>query len=239
MTSNLTGKNVVVIGGSSGIGKEVARLARELGASVVIGSRSPEKLAAARGELGDDVRTGVVDILDEESMRSFFGAIGALDHLVVSVGDMANGAIADLSLDAIHQCLNTKIVGPFLAVRHAVATLAPSGSIVLFSGGGGFKPAPGLTMTAAGNGAVPAMARAMALELAPIRVNTIVPGLIDTPLWSDLPDEFREQLFADTGKSLPSGRVGKAEDVAEMVVQMLVNTYVTGSVMHVDGGFLL
>lgn len=238
MPAEVDGSSVVVLGGTSGIGREVARQVHALGAKVSIGSRSQIKLDTARADLGD-VRAGTVDITDEDSVRSYFEEIDSVDHLVVSVGDMANGAVADVQLDAVERCLRGKIVGPLLAVRHAATKLSRSGSVVLFSGGAGFKPAPGLAATAAANAAVPALAKALALELAPVRVNTIVPGMIDTPLWSDLPENAKQDLFERTAQSLPTGRVGRAEDIAEMALALMTNAYTTGSTAFVDGGFLL
>ncbi|WP_335970527.1 MULTISPECIES: SDR family oxidoreductase [Streptomycetaceae] len=238
-SNSLSGTRVVVIGGSSGIGKAVARQAAEAGAEVTIASRSQDKLEQAAKEIGGQVRTAVVDVTDEESLRAFFAGVDALDHLVVCPGDMATGSVYEVTAEDIRRCLDTKIVGQLLSVRHAGPKLAATGSIVLISGGAGFKAYPGLTVTAAANAGIGAMGQSMALELAPIRVNVVVAGLIDTPLWSGLPDEAREGLFKSTAEATPVGRVGQPDDVASAVLQALENTFVNGSLIHVNGGGLL
>lgn len=237
--STLKGAHVVVVGGSTGIGREVVRQAVDAGARVTVGSRSADKLAAVAADHGSAVATGTVDVTDEARVESFFSAVGEIDHLVVCPGAMANGAIADVPLDQVHACLNSKLIGPLLTVRHAGRKLAKNGSVTLFSGGAGFKPAPGLAVTAAANAGVAALGKSMALEYAPVRVNVVVPGLIDTPLWADLPDDVRDGLFSQTASSLPTGRIGQPADIAAAVLHLTGNTYMTGSVMFVDGGFLL
>jgi NAD(P)-dependent dehydrogenase (short-subunit alcohol dehydrogenase family) len=238
-SNSLSGARVVVIGGSSGIGKAVARQAVEAGAQVTIASRSQDKLDQAAKEIGGQVRTGVVDVTDEESLRAFFAGVEGLDHLVVCPGDMAMGSVYEVSAEDVRRCLDTKIVGQLLSVRHAGPKLAADGSIVLISGGAGFKAYAGLSVTAAANAGIGAMGQSMALELAPIRVNVVVGGLIDTPLWSGLPDEAREGLFKSTAAATPVGRIGQPDDVASSVLQAMENTFVNGSLIHVNGGGLL
>ncbi|WP_165956028.1 SDR family oxidoreductase [Streptomyces hainanensis] len=234
-SSSLAGARVVVIGGSSGIGKAVAAQAAAAGAQVRIGSRSEEKLAQAAKEI-EGVATGVVDVRDEDSLRAFFAEVDGLDHLVVCPGDMAVGSVYDVSLDHVRAALDTKIVGQLLSVRHAGRKLAPTGSVTLIAGAAGFKAYPDMSATAAANAGIAGMGRSLAVELAPIRVNVVVGGLIDTPLWSFLPDEAREGLFAQTAQSSPVGRIGQPDDVAASVLHLLENTFVTGAVVHVDGG---
>jgi NAD(P)-dependent dehydrogenase (short-subunit alcohol dehydrogenase family) len=240
MSSNsLAGAHVVVVGGSSGIGLAVARHAVAAGARVTIGSRSQDKLDLAAKAIGGQVATGVLDVTDEDSVRAFFAGAGALDHLVVCPGDMAVGAVTEVGADDIRRCLDTKIVGQLLSVRHAVGGLAEDGSIVLISGGAGFKAYPGLSVTAAANAGIGAMGQSLALELAPVRVNVVVAGMIDTPLWSGIPADARQAMFEETARSTPVGRIGRPEDVASSVVQALENTFVNGSLIHVNGGGLL
>ncbi|WP_035847358.1 SDR family oxidoreductase [Kitasatospora azatica] len=237
-TKNLAGQHVVVVGGSSGIGKAVAAQALAAGARVTIASRSAEKLAAAAGELGD-VATAVVDVTDEESVRALFAPIESLDHLVVCPGDMANGSVYEVSAESIRACLDTKLVGQLLSVRHAGKKLTPEGSIVLLAGAGGYKPFAELSVTAAANVGIGAMGRSLALELAPIRVNVVVAGLIDTPLWDFIPESDRAAFFEHTAKTTPVGRIGQPADVAASVIHLLENTFVSGALVHVDGGALL
>lgn len=234
-SSNLSGQHVVVIGGSSGIGKAVGQVAAAAGAAVTIGSRSTDKLTQAAKEIGG-ASTGVVDVTDEASLQSFFASIETLDHLVVCPGDMAPGSVYEVPLDDIRRSLNTKIIGQLLSVRHAGKKLSQQGSVVFMTGAAGFKPYADMSATAAANTAVAGMTRSLALELAPVRVNAVVGGLIDTPLWSFLPDEAREGFFEQTAQASPVRRVGQPEDVAVTVLHLLENTFITGSVVHVDGG---
>ncbi|MFF3504248.1 SDR family oxidoreductase [Streptomyces sp. NPDC003247] len=233
--SPLSGTRVVVIGGSSGIGKAVARRAAAAGAQVVVGSRSLDKLEQTAKEI-DGITTGVVDVTDEESVRAFFDSLGSLDHLVVCPGDMAVGSVYDVSLDAVHAALNTKVVGQLLSVRYAGRKISDRGSIVLIAGAAGFKSYADMSATAAANAGIGGMGRSLAVELAPVRVNVVVGGMIDTPLWDFLPADARADLFEQTAQSTPVRRVGQPDDVAFSVLHLLRNTFVTGAVVHVDGG---
>jgi NAD(P)-dependent dehydrogenase (short-subunit alcohol dehydrogenase family) len=235
----LDGAHVVVVGGSTGIGREVVRHAAAAGAAVTVGSRSAEKLAKVADELGDQVKTRTVDVTDEDSVRAFFAEISDIDHLVVCPGDMAVGSVYDVSMEDIQRCLNTKIIGQLLCVRHAGRKLSSSGSIVLLAGAGGYKPLAGLSMTAAANVGISGLGRSLAVELAPIRVNVVVAGMVDTPLWSGLPESARQEMFIQAAKTTPVGRIGAPDDIAVAVLHMLTNTFVSGSVFHVDGGATL
>ncbi|MCX4745683.1 SDR family oxidoreductase [Kitasatospora sp. NBC_01287] len=234
-STTLSGTRVVVIGGSSGIGRAVARQAAEAGARVVVGSRSAEKLAATAEEI-DGITTGVIDVTDEESVRAFFADLGAIDHLVICPGDMATGSVYDVSIEAVRRSLDTKIISPLLCVRHAGRSIAPTGSIVLLAGAGGYKAYPDLSATAAANTGVGGLGRSLAVELAPIRVNVVVAGLIDTPLWDSVPAEAKAGLFAQTAAATPVGRIGQPDDVAGTVLHLLENTFTTGALSFVDGG---
>lgn len=236
--NSLEGSRVVVVGGSSGIGKEVTRQAADAGAHVTIGSRSEAKLESAAKEI-HGIATGVVDVTNEGSVRAFFDAVGPLDHLVVCPGDMATGSVYEMSMDDVRQCLSTKIIGQMLCVRYAGKKVSRRGSIALIAGGAGFKPYAGMSITAAANVGIAGMGRSLALELAPIRVNVIVGGMIDTPLWSALPDDARNAMFEETAKGTPVGRIGKPEDVAATVIHALENDFLDGAVVHVDGGIIL
>lgn len=238
VAATLSGARVVVVGGTSGIGREVARQAAAAGAEVLVGSRSEQRLADTAKEI-EGLRTGVVDVTDEESVRAFFGGLDGLDHLVVCPGDMAVGSVHDVSLEAVRRSLDTKIIGPLLCVRHAGRRIATGGSIVLLAGAAGYKAYPGLAATAAANAGIGGLGRSLALELAPVRVNVVVAGLIDTPLWDGLPAEARAALFEQTAQATPLGRIGQPEDVARSVLHLLESTFTTGALSYVDGGATL
>lgn len=237
-TNSLMGTRVVVVGGSSGIGKEVARQAAAAGATVTIGSRSEAKLERAAKEI-EGITTGIIDVTREESVRAFFDSVGSLDHLVVCPGDMATGSVYEMSMDDVRQCLGTKIVGQMLCVRHAGQKISPNGSIVLIAGGAGFKPYAGMCITAAANVGIAGLGRSLALELAPIRVNVVVGGMIDTPLWSALPEDARRAMFKEMAQATPMGRIGQPEDVTASVLHALQNDFLDGAVLHIDGGITL
>ncbi|WP_188316580.1 SDR family oxidoreductase [Solihabitans fulvus] len=239
ISKTLAGSHVVVIGGSTGIGRAVAAQAVAAGAAVTVGSRSAAKLAALRAELGEGVSTRTVDVTDEADVAAFFSPVEDLDHLVVCPGDMANGSVYDLPMADILACLNTKIVGQFLCVRHAGRKLAPNGSITLLAGASGYKAYAGMSITGAANVGIGGLGRALAVELAPIRVNVVVAGMVDTPLWDGIPAEAREQLFEQVAAATPVGRIGQPDDIAATVLHLLGNTFVSGSVIHVDGGAIL
>jgi NAD(P)-dependent dehydrogenase (short-subunit alcohol dehydrogenase family) len=234
----LAGSRVVVVGGSSGIGKAVAKQALDAGAVVTIGSRSVDKLASAAADLGG-VAWASIDVTSEESVRAFFEQIDSLDHLIVCPGDLASGTVFDVPMEQVRSCLDTKIVGQMLCVRHGARKISQNGSVVLLSGVAGYRATPGLSVTSAANAAIGAMGRSLALELAPIRVNVVVAGVIDTPIWSAVPDEVRQAIFAQTVKDTPVGRIGEPEDVAFSVLHALENTFLSGALLHVDGGVLI
>lgn len=178
----MTNQTVCVIGGGSGIGLAVAAGALALGATVWIGSRSQERLLAAQ-TVHPDLRLQPVDVTDEANVQAFFAAVGALHHLVVSVSASAPGTVLDTDEETVRRAFETKFWGQFRAARAAAPLLAPEGSITLVSAISSRRPLRGLTNLSAANAAVEGLVRALALELAPRRVNAIAPGFVDTPFW--------------------------------------------------------
>lgn len=218
----------VVIGGSSGIGLATARRAVAAGWEVVIASRDPSRADV-------DAQKAQLDVTDDRAVREFFSDLGSFDHLVSSTVARASGPARELDLSAARLAFETKLWGPFAAVQAADVRR----SIVLLSGVAASTPMPGGAATAAVNGAVEALVRTLAVELAPVRVNAVSPGIVDTPTWSALPQERRAAMFERLAGSLPAGRVGAPEDVADAIWHLLANEFVTGTVLHVDGGHRL
>jgi NAD(P)-dependent dehydrogenase (short-subunit alcohol dehydrogenase family) len=218
----------VFLGGSSGIGLAAARLAVAAGWDVIVASRNPE-----RAEL--DAEKAPLDVTDAAAVRTLFAQLGPIDHLISSTVARAGGAAKELDLDAARVAFETKLWGPFAAVQAADVRR----SIVLLSGAAASTPMRGGSSTAAVNGAVEALARTLAVELAPVRVNAVSPGIIDTPTWDAMPTDQRDALFNRLASALPVGRVGTAEDVADAIWHLLTNEFVTGTVLHVDGGHRL
>ncbi|AKU91100.1 SDR family oxidoreductase [Vulgatibacter incomptus] len=233
---SLAGKKVVVVGGSSGIGLEIARQAIAQGASAVVASRSARRLSAAVADLGERAQAAQVDLSDEASVRTLFQGIGAFDHLVLTAADLAYGPLLQLDLAAARRTIDTKVWGYLCAARHGAPHLRRDGSITLFSGLAAHKPTVGAAMVATVNGAVEALGRALAVELAPLRVNVVCPGVVETPAWSGMPEEQRKRFFSATAQSLPARCIGAPTDLAEAALFVMQNRFTTGSLVHVDGG---
>jgi NAD(P)-dependent dehydrogenase (short-subunit alcohol dehydrogenase family) len=224
----LQGAHVVVVGGSSGIGLAAAQLARREGATITIAGRSAERLAAAQRTLGE-ARTVVADIADEAAVRDIFHGI------VVSAGNLGNGRIVQNDMATLRRIVDERIFGVVHVVRQAAPRIQ-QGSITFTSGGLSSRPRLGAAMFTASLAAVEALAPALALELAPIRVNAVTPGLIDTPLLNAAYGAERDTLVKNRAAALPGKRIGSAEEVAQLMLMLMTNAYVNGAVLHVDGG---
>lgn len=219
---------LLVIGGSSGIGLATARRAVEAGWNVVVASRNPDRADVTAQKV-------TLDVTDDAAVRRALADLGPLDHLVSSTVARAGGLAKELDLDAARLAFETKLWGPLAAVQAADVRR----SIVLLSGVAASTPMRGASSTAAVNGAVEALVRTLAVELAPVRVNAVSPGVIDTPTWASMPADQREALFSRLADALPAGRIGGPDDVADGIWHLLTNEFVTGTVLHVDGGHRL
>ncbi len=230
----LQGAHVVVIGGSTGIGLAAAKLARQEGADVTIAGRSSEKLTAAQRELGE-ARTVAADITDESSVAQVFDGLSQVDHVVISAGTIISGKIVDNDLANLRRIIDERLWGLTYVVRQAVPRMR-QGSITFTSGSLSSRPRPGTAMLTAALAGVEALTPALALEVAPIRVNTVTPGLVDTPLLYAAYGAERDNIVQNRAAVLPGKRVGTAEDIAQVLLLLMTNAYITGEVLHVDGG---
>ena len=234
----LDNQRVVIIGGSSGIGLETARLALSEGALVTIAGRYEDRLRRAADSVlsgGDRLRAVVADLSEESSIRSLFTGECDVDHVFVPAGELrpGGGDLLTADLDGLRSILETRLLGVTHVVRQARPKME-GGSITLMSGLYSTRPAPGGGMASAALAAVEGMTRALALDLAPIRVNAVAPGLIDTPLWDSFGAQ-REAILAH-GTGLPVGRIGRPEEVAAAVIFLMSNGFVTGAVLPIDSG---
>lgn len=241
----MTTNHVLIVGGSSGMGLALAERLLADGARVTIAGRSARRLDEAARHLqsagSGRLRTSQVDIGSEEQVRALLAGTGPLDHVVVTAADAA-GAYAplpDFDLEAARAVLGTKLLGPWLVAKHAAGQLPPTGSITFTSGIAAYRPAAGSSMIASANGALEALARALAVELAPIRVNVVSPGWVDTPIWDTLAGDAKSERLAAMAARLPARRVGTPADLAAAYAAVLDNGFVTGTVVHVDGGHRL
>jgi NAD(P)-dependent dehydrogenase (short-subunit alcohol dehydrogenase family) len=235
--ASLNGKNVLVIGGSSGIGYATAAGALAEGAKVTIASRSEEKLRAAQASLQGRVEARRLDVAVTAEVDAFFDASPTYDHIVVSGAAFKFGTVRDLNLDDAYAAMNVKFWGAYRVARKA--TVAPGGSFVFVSGFLSRRPKPNMVLIGAINAALETLAQGLALEMAPVRFNVVSPGIIDTPTRAAMPAEARKTMLENVAKALPVKRVGQAEDCADQILLMLRNSFMTGSVVYVDGGGLL
>ena len=231
----LEGERVVVVGGSSGIGLETARLAVAAGASVTIAGRSADRLRRAAADLGGAVRSVVADVTDDGSVKALFDGETRVDHVFLPAGELkpGGGDVLGADLSALRSILESRLLGVVHVVRRARPKMA-GGSITLMSGLYANRPARGAALAVAAVAAIDGMTRALALDLAPIRVNAVAPGLIDTPLWDSFGPQ-REAILAQA-TALPVGRIGRPDEVAAAVLLLMSNGFVTGTVLAIDGG---
>lgn len=233
---NLSGKKVVVVGGKTGIGLGIARAAHAAGASVVVASRR----VASKEERPDlaDFDQVSLDMRDENAVRAAFQTIGAFDHLVVTAApDIGTwGGFMDDDMSGVRSYLEGKFLGSWACARYGAPHLNPNGSITFLTGGMAVRPKLGFTAPTSAFAAVEALSGSLALELAPIRVNTIRPGFVDTDMWSFLPEEHRNGLKQKIAEAFPARRVGQPADIGQAALFLMTNPYVTGTVVEVAGG---
>jgi len=229
-------QKVIIIGGTSGIGLALAAQLVESGARVTVASRSAKNRGLARDLLGAGVDIGTLDVSRESDVEAFFAGFDEIDHLVTSAAVPAAGPFLEQSVDSVRELVESKFWGQFYAARYAAPRIRTGGSITLFSGIAARKPLPGMSAFASVAGAIESLTGVLALELAPVRVNCITPGVIATPAWSFLPEAERDSQLAAIGESLPTKRVGAPGDVARAAMAVMANGFMSGSVVDVDGG---
>lgn len=235
----MTRHTALIVGGTSGIGLATARRLRDHGANVHIAGRGKDKLDAI-ASTEPELTGHVADGTDPEAIRAVVESIGTVDWLIISLsGGDGLGPIGELDLDRLRQAFEAKFWGHLTTIKTVLPHLAPAGSITLLSAISARAAMPGTAGVAAINGAVEALVRPLAVELAPIRVNGVSPGLVDTPWWDKMDDDARQAYFARAARLLPTRQIGTADDVAAAVVLAATNPNITGTILETDGGLRL
>ncbi len=241
--STLRTQRVVVIGGTSGIGFAVAQGAIADGAQVVVGSSKSANVNAAVGRLGSGASGWAVDVRDEASIAAFFERTGPFDHLVYTAGDWSptrgGGAVASMDLTAAHATFTVRFWGALAAIKHAQGRISSQGSVTITDGVVAHRPRKGAVLSTAMAGATEHLTRALAVDLAPLRVNIVCPGYVLTEVWNSIPVERREEQLKRMTERLPLPRVGLPDEVAQAYLYLMRCGYATGQVLVVDGGMTL
>ena len=238
--NGLENKRVVVLGGSSGIGFAVAELAAARGAKIIIASSNAERVQKAIESVDGEVQGQAVDVSNERAVEAFFAELGSFDHLVYSAGDSLH--LHDLSATDLKQArraFELRYWSALAAVKYGSPHIRQGGSVVLTTGVAGQRPHKGWVVAASVCGTIEALTRALAVELAPIRVNAVSPGVVRTNLWQNMSAAEREHLYESVGKSLPVGRVGEPHDIAQAYLFLMQEGFITGQTIVVDGGTVL
>lgn len=222
MSESIEGKRVLVVGGARGIGADIAQRAERRGARVVVAARS-----------GSDVR---IDVTDETTIARAAESIGAVDHVISTASAHHDVPVADLEHDLVQAAFAAKVVGPLLLAKHFAPGMPAGGSFLFFSGIVGWQPKPGTVVKGVANAALGALVTHLAVELAPLRVNAVAPGITDSGAWDGLPAERRRGLYDGAAARSLTGRVGTLDDVTDAALWLLGAGWVTGETVHVDGG---
>jgi NAD(P)-dependent dehydrogenase (short-subunit alcohol dehydrogenase family) len=232
----LSGQTVVLIGGSAGMGLETARLARAEGAQVILTARHRDRLDKAAAEVGA-LSTAAFEATDGGALARFFEDLpGPVDHILVTAGRPYYGPLADIDMAAAQRSFDEHLLLPIRIARHAIEAVRPGGTLLFVGGTGARRPRPGLAIASISTAAMPALVANLALEVAPVRVNLIAPGFVDTPLSASLLGDDLDGRRAELRETLPIGRVVGPADVAALAVHIMANTALTGATFDIDGG---
>jgi NAD(P)-dependent dehydrogenase (short-subunit alcohol dehydrogenase family) len=241
--THITNSKVLIVGGNSGMGLAVAKRCLDAHAHVIIAGRNEDKLARACAELRRSAQLKAItaDISREDQVSALFAAAGPLDHIVSTAADIAGAyeLLPSLDLKAAQRVVESKLYGPLLLAKYGAPKLSKAGSITVVSGIAAYRPAARGSVVAAVNAALEGLVRALAIELAPIRVNAVSPGWVDTPIWALVAGDKKDDTLNAMAKRLPVGRVGQPDDIADAISFLMGNGFTTGTILHVEGGHLL
>lgn len=232
-----TASRVVILGGTSGIGLATAKAAAAAGASVVVASRNPASVKSALAELPAGSAGRAVDASSTNELEAFFEFVGDFDHFAyTAAAPLVSTSLAEYTTEKARAFFELRLVTALEAIRLAVPHIRPGGSITMVSGTAAFRGGAGWFLGSAASGAIISAARALSVELAPIRVNVVAPGVVRSPLWSEISEADREEMYDSIGRCMPLGRVAEVEDVAKAYLQLMDQDYATGTVSVIDGG---
>ncbi len=233
-------QRIIILGGTSGIGLAIAQGAAAQGASVLVASSRQASVDQALAALPAGAQGATIDLSDEAAIAGVFDAAGPFDHLVYTAGESLNlKLLAETDIALARRFFDLRYWGALTAAKHAAPHIRSGGSIVFTSGLAAHKPHPGWAVASSICGAMEALTRALAVELAPLRVNIVCPGVVRTPLWREMDEEAREALYRGQADRLLVGHVAEAEEVAETYLYLMRQTYGTGQTLVLDGGGLL
>ena len=238
--SALSGKRIIILGGSSGLGLATAKAAGAEGAKVIIVSGNQQRIEDALQTLPKGSEGYAADLSKEDNIKAFFGKTGPFDHLVYTAAENLNLAnISETEIDKAREFFTLRYWGAFAAIKYGAPHINQGGSINLTSGIASTRPGKGWALASSICGAMEGFVRAAAVELAPIRVNSVVPGVVKTNLWNSMTETDRENLYKTVGDSMLVGRVGEAEDIAQAFLYLMKQQFGTGQNIVIDGGAVL
>jgi len=236
---SLENQHILIVGGSSGMGLATARMSVALGATVVLASHDEKKLNDSVNSLGPSASAVLVDVTKEESIKALVKKIQAIDHLFITAGPGGRSGFLENPIDDARDYLNGKFWSAYALTREIIRKIRKDGSVTYISGGLSLRPEKGSTAATVAQHAVEGLAKALAVELSPLRFNVIRPGMIDTDLWDFVEEKERNEMFDEAISKTPSKRVGKGEDIAKAAIHFMVNTFANALVMDIDGGLFL
>ncbi|MFI6586059.1 SDR family oxidoreductase [Embleya sp. NPDC050493] len=234
-STDLTGQRLIIVGAGSRTGRLLAKAVSAAGADLVLAGPDSRKLEWTAGELAGPADVVPVDLAEETSIAALARKVGSFDHLVSTAAMPANGPLAELELADVQRAFAAKVFGPLLLAKHLAGQAREGGSFTFFSGVAAWRPAPARTVMATTNGALAFLVQALAVEIAPLRVNAVSPGIVDTGSWDGLGAD-KEAFLRTIAERNPARRVGTPDDLIKAVLFAVTSPYVTGTVLHVDGG---